>query len=158
MTGNSWDADELAQETALQAWAGWSHFKHKSHADTWLYSIMVNLNRKRLRAEQRRRRRRHLWFWRAPDNPERQPDQSALQVEWAQSLWSTVATLPTPQREAVVLRYAEGLSHEAIAVILGCPAGTVKSRIHHGILALRRALGDPLEQKPKAVGSSMPAK
>ena len=156
MTGNACDADELAQETVVQALDGWRRFKGKSRADTWLLAILVNLNRKRLRAEERRRRRWKLWFWRRQShNPEARPDKELLQAEWCQSLWSAVAMLPAPQREAIVLRYAEGLSPQEIAEVVTCAVGTAKSRIHHGILALRRALGDPIEPKNSRAVSSL---
>ena len=156
MTGNACDADELAQETVVQALGGWRRFRRKSRPDTWLFAILVNLNRKRLRAEERRRRRWKLWFCcRETQRIEPQPDKELLHLEWSESLWSTVATLPTAQREAVVLRYAEGLSPDEIAQIQKCPVGTAKSRIHHGILALRRVFADPIETQTEQAASSL---
>ena len=46
-----------------------------------------------------------------------------------------LAALPEPQRDVVVLRYFHDLGEDEVAEILGCPRGTVKSRLHH---ALRR--------------------
>jgi RNA polymerase sigma-70 factor (ECF subfamily) len=156
MTGNPYDADELAQETVVHALGGWRRFRRKSRPDTWLFAILVNLNRKRLRAEERRWRRWKLWFWRRESQAiEPRPDKQLLQEEWIQSLWSQVAKLPTAQREAVVLRYAEGLSPEEIAQILKCPVGTAKSRVHHGILALRRAMADATETQHVRATSSL---
>ena len=51
-----------------------------------------------------------------------------------------VAKLSDGQRQALVLRFSEGLSYEEIANALECPLGTVKSRIFHGLLSLRRVL------------------
>jgi RNA polymerase sigma-70 factor (ECF subfamily) len=50
-----------------------------------------------------------------------------------------VETLPPEQRMVIVLRYTEGLSYEEIAAILGCPAGTIASRLNrvHKILERR---------------------
>ncbi len=48
-----------------------------------------------------------------------------------------LATLPEAQRSAVILRYYHDLPEEEVAAILGCPRGTVKSRLHH---AMRRLL------------------
>jgi RNA polymerase sigma-70 factor (ECF subfamily) len=156
MSGSSCDADELAQETVVQALSAWRRFRRTSRPDTWLFAILINLNRKRLRAEERGRRRWKLWFWRRETHrTETQPDKDLLRNEWNQSLWSTVATLPAAQREAVVLRYAEGLPLEEIAKILKCPIGTVKSRIHHGIVALRRALAGPAKTQKEQATSSL---
>src|SRR6185436_8544749 len=42
-----------------------------------------------------------------------------------------VAELPALQREALLLRYRDGLSYADIALIVGCPLGTVRTRLHH---------------------------
>ncbi|MFT5523789.1 MAG: RNA polymerase sigma-70 factor (ECF subfamily), partial [Pirellulaceae bacterium] len=69
------------------------------------------------------------------------PAEAAIEVsEWKSSLWIYVARLPDGQRQALVLRFSEGLRYEEIADILECPVGTVKSRIFHGLAALRNAL------------------
>ena len=156
MTGNSCDAEELAQETVLHALSGWRSFRGQSRPDTWLFAILVNLNRKRLRANERHQRRWRLWFWRRENQSnEQRADKELLQAEWVQSLWSSVAKLSPVQREAIVLRYAEGLSLQEIAEIVDCPVGTAKSRIHHGILALRRQLTDPVEHIPERAITSL---
>ncbi len=51
-----------------------------------------------------------------------------------------MAQLADGQRHALVLRFSEGLRYEEIAEVLECPLGTVKSRIFHGLAALRRIL------------------
>jgi RNA polymerase sigma-70 factor, ECF subfamily len=48
--------------------------------------------------------------------------------------------LPAEQREVLVLRFLEDMSYDQIAQIVGCQLGTVRSRIHYGKQALRRAL------------------
>lgn len=138
--GNAWDADDLAQETMLLAARGWHTFAGASQLHTWLYSILLNQHRKRLRSSGRWWRSWVEWFERRPpadDSPERQIEAD----EWRQSLWSAVADLPEPQKQAVVLRFAEELTYEQIAEVLECPVGTVKSRLHHALAALTRKLG-----------------
>jgi RNA polymerase sigma-70 factor (ECF subfamily) len=138
--GNAWDADDLAQETMLQAARGWRSFAGSSQVHTWLYSILLNLHRRRLRTAGRWWRTWMVWFERKPmehDSPEWQIEAE----EWRQTLWSAVAELPEPQKQAVVLRYAEELSYDEIAEVLRCPIGTVKSRLHHGLAALAKKLG-----------------
>jgi RNA polymerase sigma-70 factor (ECF subfamily) len=138
-SGNAWDADDLAQETMLLAARGWHRFAGASQVHTWLYSILLNQHRKRLRSSGRWWRSWMEWFERrtADDNS---PQKQIEADEWRQSLWSAVAELPDPQKQAVVLRYAEELSYEQIAAVLDCPLGTVKSRLHHGLAALARKL------------------
>jgi len=141
MTGNPWDAEDLAQETFLEAMRSWRRFAGRSGVDTWLYSILLNLRRKRLRSAGRRLRRWLRWFERGKPTPQADsPDAEILRAEWRESLWAAVARLPEPQQHAIVLRYSEGLAHEQIAQILECPVGTVKSRLHHGLAALESKL------------------
>jgi RNA polymerase sigma-70 factor (ECF subfamily) len=143
LSGNRWDAEDLAQETFLEAIGAWGRFGRRSDVNTWLYSILLNLHRRRLRSARRRWQRWLRWFHRRPGNPGADsPDRRLQWDEWCRSLWAAVALLPEPQQHAVVLRYSEGLSYEQIAEVLRCPVGTVKSRLHHGLAALARKLGD----------------
>ena len=57
-------------------------------------------------------------------------------------MWAAVASLSEAHREAVVLRYAEGLSYEEIAQATSCPIGTVKSRLSRARAILRDRLKD----------------
>jgi RNA polymerase sigma-70 factor (ECF subfamily) len=139
MTGDPWDAEDLAQETFLQAMRSWHRFARRSTPDTWLYSILLNLRRKRLRSAQRRRSTWLQWFERErPSSRADSPEAEILRTEWRESLWAAVARLPEPQQHAVVLRYSEGLSYQQVAEILQVPIGTVKSRLHHALTALER--------------------
>jgi RNA polymerase sigma-70 factor (ECF subfamily) len=139
--GNPWDADDLAQETVLQAAGGWSRFKGDSQAGTWLYAILVRQHRRRRRNEGRVWRRWLKWFERTPASSlPALPDQRLLGEERRDNVWSAVASLSEAQREAVVLRYAEGLTYEEIAQATSCPIGTVKSRLHQALAALQKML------------------
>ncbi len=141
LVGNSWDADELAQETFLQAMQSWHRFAGQSKVETWLYSILLNVRRKRLRSAERGWRRWLAWFHLSKGAvPEKSPADVIELEEWRENLWSCVESLPEAQRIAVVLRYSEGLTYDQIAEVMGCPAGTVKSRLHHGLAALKSKL------------------
>jgi RNA polymerase sigma-70 factor (ECF subfamily) len=110
--------------------------------ETWLYAILINQHRRRIRTKERRQRRLRRWgewVWQSP-----QPAAECEMEfdEWRQSIWGQVAELPEAQRHAMVLRYSEELSYEEIAQVLECPLGTVKSRLHHALAALRSKLGD----------------
>ena len=48
------------------------------------------------------------------------------------ALGELIAELPPLQREALQLRYGDGLSYAEIALVTGCPVGTVRSRLHNG--------------------------
>lgn len=60
--------------------------------------------------------------------------------ETARQVRSALQALPERMRETVVLYDLEGLSVEEVARVLGCPVGTVKSRLFHGRLRLREVL------------------
>jgi len=138
MCGNPWDADDLAQETFLVIARQLDQFAGRSTLYTWLYGILLNLERR-----ERRRRGMHrtklqvLWD---DDSGTRTapPAETAVEVaEWKKSLWMYVARLPDGQRQTLVLRFSEHLSYDEIATVLECPLGTVKSRIFNGLEALR---------------------
>ena len=142
MSGNPWDADDLAQETFLIVANQPDNFRGRSSVYTWLYGILLNLDRReRRRRGIGNRKLRVLW-----DNDKSQeqaspPAETSIEVaEWKQSLWAHVDRLPDAQRETLVLRFSEELQYDEIAEVLGCPLGTVKSRIHHGLSNLKRLL------------------
>ena len=142
LTGNPWDADDLAQETFLVLAAQVDRFRGQSGVYTWLYGILLNLDRReRRRYGMRRRKLKVLWENEPADEQTSPSAETPIEVaEWKKSLWSFVARLPDGQRQALVLRFSEGLRYDEIAEVLECPLGTVKSRIFHGLLALRRSL------------------
>jgi RNA polymerase sigma-70 factor (ECF subfamily) len=140
MTGNVWEADDLAQEVFLQALRSLRRFQGQCRVETWLYAILIRQHRRYLRARQRRQRRLVRWFTWAWAPPPGEPPEGAMELdEWRQSVWRRVAELPEPQQHAMVLRYSEELSYDEIAQALGCPIGTVKSRLHSALAALRQA-------------------
>jgi RNA polymerase sigma-70 factor (ECF subfamily) len=139
LTGNPWDADDLAQETFLVLAKRYDDFKGRSSLYTWLYGILLNLERReRRRLGIHRRKLQVLWN----NEPSQESSSPAAEVpievaEWKRSLWSHVAKLPDPQRQSLVLRFSERLSYDEIAEVLACPLGTVKSRIFNGLASLR---------------------
>jgi RNA polymerase sigma-70 factor (ECF subfamily) len=148
LSGNPWDADDLAQETFLVVARRPQGFQGRSSIYTWLYGILLNVERRRRRRNGvQRRRLRVLWSNGSADQRSVPSAETPLEIaEWKRSLWSRVARLPDGQRQAVVLRFSEHLSYEEIATVLGCPLGTVKSRIFHGLAGLRRQLAlEPAE-------------
>lgn len=100
---------------------------------TWLYTLAHNLCKNEYRRQVRAQTRLDVAL---PDStpvyhPEN-PDQALLE----QQLRTALGALPETQRQCFILRYQEELSVQAIADIVGCPEGTVKSRLHHAIQKL----------------------
>ncbi len=142
LCGNPWDADDLAQETFL-VMARESHkFGGRSSVYTWLYGILLNLDRRHRRQHGMRRNKLKV-LWNNEGSVERSTPAAETAIEateWKRSLWGRVADLPDGQRHALVLRFSEQLPYEEIAAVLECPLGTVKSRIFHGLAALRELM------------------
>lgn len=63
-----------------------------------------------------------------------------------------IASLPALQREILDLRFAHGLSYAEIAIALGIPVGTVRSRLHHAVALLRQRLeADDVDGAPNSL-------
>jgi RNA polymerase sigma-70 factor (ECF subfamily) len=151
LCGNPWDADDLAQETFLVLSKQPEGYQGRSSIYTWLYGVLLNLERReRRRYGVRNRKLKVVWENQSEAEPAAPPAAAAVETaEWKQSLWSRVAQLPDGQRQTLVLRFSEGLAYHEIAETLGCPLGTVKSRIFHGLAALRRILDEEGEEARK---------
>jgi RNA polymerase sigma-70 factor (ECF subfamily) len=134
-------ADELTQEVMLTVWRKADRYDPgRANAATWIYTIARN---KRI---DRFRRDRHLDL--DPDDPalspepESPPDLRLQEAQQAQTLSSAISGLPDEQGALVKLAFYEGKSHTAIAVEVGLPLGTVKSRIRLALGRLRAHLGE----------------
>jgi RNA polymerase sigma-70 factor (ECF subfamily) len=148
LSGNPWDADDLAQETFLVLARQADQFQGRSSVYTWLYGVLLNLERRQRRQYGMRKRKLRVLWSDQPQSPPVTPgaDAASEVSEWKRSLWARVAQLPDGQRQSLVLRFSEGLQYDEIAEILECPLGTVKSRIFHGLAALRRMLDEEGEE------------
>jgi len=152
LTGNPWDAEDLAQETFLFLSDKSGSFKGNSSPYTWLYGVLLNLERRHRRRHGTWRRKFRVLCENQSYRPQTTPAaETPIEVaEWKASLWAKVAQLPDGQRQTLVLRFSEGLQYHEIAEALECPLGTVKSRIYHGLMALRRLLEDESDDLRKS--------
>ena len=139
MTGDGWEAEDLAQETFVVAIDQWEGFDRRSSDATWLYGILIRLHQRRKRSFVRMRRRLAGYLDRVRDEPREttDPKNQLAQEQWRESVWSDVARLPDDQKVAVILRYTEGLTYDEIAKSMGCATGTARTRVHHGLKRLR---------------------
>ena len=139
--GNHEDAQDVAQEVFIRAYRGIEGFKGDSKVYTWLYSIAGNLARNRLRDSKRKGRNMGISLeeleLRAPGVAQEAakvretPEDAARKRETEEALQSCLEELPEHYRIVFVLRTFEQLSYEEIADSVGCPKGTVKSRLNH---------------------------
>lgn len=149
LLGSEADAQDAVQDAAAAAWARFSDLRDAAAFDAWFDRILVNGCRDRLRARGRSRGRvvaidmtdaeghgadglGRLDALRVTGDP-------SVGLAEREALRSALAGLSPEQRVSVVLRYYGDMSLEEIAERTGERLGTVKSRLHYGISALRAA-------------------
>jgi RNA polymerase sigma factor (sigma-70 family) len=156
LLGDVVEAEDLTQETLLQAYLGLDRLRDPDRFSSWIYGIALNLAKMRLRS------RRNGALPPLDVDPARlaalvAAEPSPAEVVEARELWSLVESalqvLPAEQRRAVLLHYVDGLSCEEIAALLDEPAGTVRVRLHRARARLRDRLSSlaPRERKASAM-------
>ena len=126
---NREDAEDLTGAAMLRALNAMDRYDGRVPLRVWTLAIALN--------EGRRYRRRKPWLALTGEVAVRS---HAEGTEDAAVLAEALGRLPLDQREAFVLCTVEGLEAEEAAVVLGVPAGTVKSRVFHARRRLRLAL------------------
>ena len=153
MTSNHEDANDLAQESFIKAYQALASFKGGSSFYTWLYRIAVN---KTINFLKQRKNRTHMSLNDLDFNAEHDPDLMALisnktprrdagLAELSEKLNAALQKLSEPHRLVVVLHDVQGQSHEAIAKVMDCNIGTVRSRLFYARQQLQSELADYLK-------------
>jgi RNA polymerase sigma-70 factor (ECF subfamily) len=134
------DPEDLVQDTFLRAFAARRSYRPGSNARAWLQRILVNtaVSEHRRRARDRRLRER------VAELPERRVEAEAPVRH--RELRSALLRLSPNDRTVIALADLEGRRYRDVAHVLGCPIGTVMSRLHRARARLRRMLeqGAPL--------------
>ncbi|MEW5982388.1 MAG: RNA polymerase sigma factor [Acidobacteriota bacterium] len=155
--GNATDADDLLQDTFLQAYRRLDTFRGEASLGTWLYRLAVNCCLDHVRSKQGRQQHA-TGFLEDLDLPE-----PAAPASWSPGaaldridLERAVAKLPPSYRAAFVLHDVEGLDHREVGTMLGIAEGTSKSLVHKARLRLRALLrgqagGTPAQRPAAAV-------
>jgi RNA polymerase sigma-70 factor (ECF subfamily) len=131
------EIEDVAQEAFIKAYRALPQFRGDSAFYTWLYRIAINTAKNHLVASGRR-----------PSSPSEfetedgetfdetdtlsdnnTPESVLASREIAETVNAAIEALPEELRSAIVLREIEGMSYEDIATAMGCPIGTVRSRI-----------------------------
>jgi RNA polymerase sigma-70 factor (ECF subfamily) len=129
MTGSLADAEDLAQETFIQAYSHWAQFRAEARVSSWLYRIAVN---KCLNWRKRTARRDRLHREWSEEARETHPGAPAR----GQQVQDALLKLSPKQRAAIILTTYDGLTHAEAAKTLGCSETTVSWRL----FAARRKL------------------
>jgi RNA polymerase sigma-70 factor (ECF subfamily) len=132
------EAEDAVHEAAVTAWRGFSKLRDPARFDAWFRRILVNECRDQLR---HRARRRVVDTTREPVEAEHPRIADASEVTASRdALDRALVDLPPDEQVVVSLRFHADLTVPGIAVLLGIPEGTVKSRLHHAMRRLRRTL------------------
>ena len=146
MARNRAEAEDIVQEAFLRAFRSFDRFNPGTNCRAWLFTILRNVFLNRVRSRGREvLEAETAGFDQAAVSVatpgELNPEEQFLQTMLHGDIDRALGTLPLSFREAVVLVDIEGLTYREVADVLGCPIGTVMSRLSRGRALLRRALG-----------------
>lgn len=129
-------ADDLVQETLLKAWANQHRFVPGSNFKAWVCTILRN----QFYTECRKAKREveDVDGAAAAQLIALPAQEHGIEL---QRVWTILAKLPPQQREALLLVAGQGMTYEAAGYLVGCPAGTMKSRVSRARAFLAGSLG-----------------
>lgn len=160
LTGNVERAKDLVQEAFLRAFQYRRSFDNRYSFENWVSAILLNIHR------QREKKDRFLRFfsvlWQSSDEEDDDdfmeqleyegegPETVALKRQVMRDVYRAIEGLPGKMKEVMVLCDIMGYSYEEASEVIGCPIGTVRSRLHrarkHVKRVLEAAYGDELLQ------------
>jgi RNA polymerase sigma-70 factor (ECF subfamily) len=126
---NTADAEDVAQEALLRAYRSFGRLRDRSRFRGWLVRIAFRIALDRLRSAKRREQRDTLWSQPAHLPHAATAEDIAVSNQFQGHLDRALEELPEKLRLALLLSAMEGHTIDEIALILGVPIGTVKSRI-----------------------------
>lgn len=161
--GDAGEAEDLVQETFIQAFRSWDSFEHRSKVSTWLYSIAARvcqrMHRKRVGEPDNIGSLQELLPFGEPQIAQVASDLdeavvSQIRKESIEEMESSITELPMEFRMPLVLKDIIGLTVPEISEATGIQEGTVKSRVHRARLKLRMLIDAKL---PRTEESPPPA-
>lgn len=151
LTGHPEAAEDLAQDTLLEAWRSADTLRDEDKLAPWLSGVARNVCRRWLQ-------RQHLSVTTTGGTNEEPASEDDLEIqlerdELAILLDRALALLPAATRDVLIARFIEELPHAEIAARLGLSEGAVAVRVHRGKVALGRLLAGPeLRSEAEAFG------
>lgn len=134
--GNTEDALDMSQDAFVKAFRALRGYDTGRPFFAWFYVILRNTCFNFLR---RRKRERTISLDYAPADAVATEDE-ARRADIKRQVWRAIASLPDGTREVMILKYFEEMSYKEIAETIGCPIGTVMSRLYYGRKKLQQAL------------------
>ena len=155
--GDQGTAEDIVQETSLKAFSKQDDFKEVASFSTWVFAIAGNLAKTELT-------RRKKWKMVSMDQDEERgtgsgasmdfPDKSPYPNEVAESsladskIRQAINSLPDIFKQVILLYDIEGMSYRDVSSVVGCPMGTIKSRLYRA----RSLLQEVLKNEGRDVG------
>ncbi len=151
LKGTPQDAEDLVQETYVKALRAFPTLRQPERVKSWLFQILSRLVLDRQRSEPREiavgdleeldRFSLYDLVWEEDPFPysDRLHDDFMAQFE-DEDVRRALLGLPDVYRLPLVLLYVEEMSYRELAEVLGCPVGTIMSRLHRGRKLLEREL------------------
>lgn len=149
MTKNAADAEDLVQDALIKAMRARDQYQPGTNLKAWLFKILTNtfINRYRRGGLERSVLEGpdaeplvDTWVSASSMNAMRDAETQALRPILEAEIDRALNGLPEEFRLAVVLSDVEELSYKEIAEVMGCPVGTVMSRLHRGRKLLQKTL------------------
>lgn len=145
-TYNVDDAIDLTQEVFLRAYKSLNSFKGRSNFSTWLYRIAYNACKDYLRNKKSCVEAENAYLeYNSDKDLQNSPSELTEEKELIDEIRKAMRMLSPQARNAIILKYFEGLDYQSIADILGCGINTVKTNISKGIRMLRNILPSHLK-------------
>src|SRR5512132_1994868 len=149
LTKNERDAEDLVQDTFLRAYRFFDKFERGTNIKAWLFKILTNtfINRYRRRVKERtvvegseRETVHERFISREATEYAANPEQYFFDRLLSDDILGAIDALPLDFRLVVILADLQEFSYKEIAEILGCPVGTVMSRLYRGRKLLQKML------------------
>jgi RNA polymerase sigma factor (sigma-70 family) len=138
--GDSTDAQDAFQATFLVLVKQYGSIKRLDSVGSWLYGVACRVAARARVEAARRRAAERQGALRVVTSDERIEEEASSLAEFGPLVQEEVRRLPEKYRAVVLLCYWQGLTHEQAAAQLGCPLGTVRSRVARARELLRRRL------------------
>ena len=147
------EVEDIVQESFIKAYRALGSFRGDSAFYTWLYRIAVNTAKNYLVSASKRPISLTQFEKNDDDDFEEDhfmsdaatPESELITKQIAETVNKTMNELPADLREAIMLREIEGMSYEDIADSMGCPIGTVRSRIFRAREAISQKIKPMLD-------------
>lgn len=139
LVGDAPQAQDILQNVFFKAFRGLAGFRFRSTLFTWMYRIACNECRNHLRRHSFPTVPLETILGSRYEAAAAGPDDDGTPVP-AEALRAAVRELPFKMREVIVLKYQEDLSYQEMSRVLGCPAGTVASRLSRALEELEGRL------------------